>query len=195
MVTLPDLVWRPGGAARRRFLAIREKPQGGLFKHPPAGWRLIRDKLTLALLNLVRPYPLLGGGGGFVAPPSISVTNRRGGKFKRQWRALDEVVQLKLKNLTTWSPKTLQVRSNTKCLTFPFNAFPPQNAEYKRISILWIDMIRLCNISKHRHSSLARGDLLSRSSEVTVSNCRFRTFGVVTHVYGSVFRLEREKWP
>ena len=30
------------GAAYRRFLAIREKPQGGggVFKHPPAGQRL-----------------------------------------------------------------------------------------------------------------------------------------------------------
>ena len=37
--------------------------------------------------------------------------------------------------------------------------------------------------------------LRSRSSEVTRSNCRFRSFGVVIHVYGSVFRLEREKWP
>ena len=41
--------------------------------------------------------------------------------------------------------------SDTKCLTFPFDAFPPQNAENKRISSLCIDMIRrVCNISKHR---------------------------------------------
>ena len=39
---------------------------------------------------------------------------------------------------------------NTKCLTFPFNAFAPQNAENKRINSLWIDMIRVCGISEHR---------------------------------------------
>ena len=71
-------------------------------------------------------------------------------KFNRQWRALDEVFQLNLKNLTPGSPVTSQVRSNTKCLTFPCNAYLPQNAENKRISSIWIDMIRVCDKSKHR---------------------------------------------
>ena len=48
------------------------------------------------------------------------------------------------------TPMTSQVRSNTKCLTFPFDAFPPQNVDNIRISSLWIDMIRICDISKHR---------------------------------------------
>ena len=33
---------------------------------------------------------------------------------------------------------------------FPFIAFPPQNSENKRISSLWIDIIWVCDISKHR---------------------------------------------
>ena len=45
------------------------------------------------------------------------------------------------------SPVRSQVTSGqTKCLTFPFNAYPPQNAENKRISSLPIDMIRVCDI-------------------------------------------------
>ena len=35
--------------------------------------------------------------------------------------------------------------------------------------------------------------LRSRSSEVTRSNCRFRSFGVVAHVYGSVFSSRTRK--
>ena len=70
------------------------------------------------------PTPALCWGRSLVAPPTISVTNRRGGKLNVKWRALDEIFQMKLKNLTPGS----QVRSNIKCLTFPFNAFPPQNA-------------------------------------------------------------------
>ena len=35
--------------------------------------------------------------------------------------------------------------------------------------------------------------LRSRSSEVTRSNIRFRSFGVVAHVYWSIFRPERKK--
>ena len=50
-------------------------------------------------------------------------------KFKRQWKVLDEIFQIKFENLTSGSPVTSQVRSNTKCLTFPFNAFPPQCRE------------------------------------------------------------------
>ena len=69
--------------------------------------------LTRALLGLVRPLPSAGGGGGGRSgPPSISETNRRGGKFKRQWKGLDEIFQIKFKNLTSRSPVTSQVRSN-----------------------------------------------------------------------------------
>ena len=42
----------------------------------------------------------------------------------------------KIKKMTSGSPVTSHVRSNTKCLTFPFNAFPPQNPGNKRISSL-----------------------------------------------------------
>ena len=52
--------------------------------------------------------------------------------------------------MTSESSMTSQVRSNKKCLTFPFNVFPPRNDDNKRISNLWIDMIRVCDISKHR---------------------------------------------
>ena len=78
-----------------------------------------------ALLGAVAPPP---------PPSTIPVTNRRGGKFKRQWIALDEIFQIKFKNLTPGSPVTSHIRSNTKCLTFPFKAFSPQNVENKRIS-------------------------------------------------------------
>ena len=43
--------WKPGGAARRRFFAILEKPEGGAFKRPPPAGR-----------GLTRHH--LGGGGG-----------------------------------------------------------------------------------------------------------------------------------
>ena len=42
----------------------------------------IQAVLTRALLGLVQPLPSAGGGGGGVAPPSISATNRRGGKIQ-----------------------------------------------------------------------------------------------------------------
>ena len=35
-------------------------------------------------------------------------------------------------------------------MAFPFIAFPPQNTENKRLSSLWIHIIRVCGISKHR---------------------------------------------
>ena len=98
------------------------------------------------------PDPTLcWGGGGPYRPPHLSrKPTDVGEKFKRQWKGLDEIFQIKFKNLTSRSPVTSQVRSNTKCLTFPFNAFPRQNAGNKRISSRWIDMIRVCDISEHR---------------------------------------------
>ena len=93
------------------------------------------------------PAPTLCWRGGGAAAPHLSRKSTDvAEKFKRQWRGMDEIFQIKLKNLTPGS----HVRSNTKCLTFPFNAFPPQNARNKRISSLRIDMIRTCDISKHR---------------------------------------------
>ena len=83
------------------------------------------------------PDPTLcwGGGGAYRPPPHLSrKPTDVGEKFKRQWKGLDEIFQIKFKNLTSRSPVTSQVRSNTKCLTFPFNAFPRQNAGNKRIS-------------------------------------------------------------
>ena len=88
-------------------------------------------RLTRAPLGLVRPLPSAGGGGGGVAALSISETNRRSGKIQtameRPGRDLSDKVE---KHVTS------QVRSITKCLTFPFNVFLPQNAGNKRISIL-----------------------------------------------------------
>ena len=82
------------------------------------------------------PDPTLcWGGGGAYRPPHLSrKPTDVGEKFKRQWKGLDEIFQIKFENLTSRSPVTSQVRSNTKCLTFPFNAFPRQNAGNKRIS-------------------------------------------------------------
>ena len=91
------------------------------------------------------------------------LVNWRGEKINRQWRALDKIFQMKLKNLTLGSPVTSQVRSNTKCVRFRFNAFPPQNAENKHISRLWIDMIRVWHLS----SVLSPRWPFLRSSEVT----------------------------
>ena len=109
-----------------------------------------RCTLTRALLGLVRTLPSAGGG-RIGPPPHLSrKPTDIGEKFKRQWKGLDEIFQINFKNLTSRSPVTSQVRSNTKCLTFPFNAFPRQNAGNKRISSRWIDMIRVCDISKHR---------------------------------------------
>ena len=103
-----------------------------------------------APLGLVRPLPSAGGGGGRSGPHLSRKPTDVAEKFKHQWRGLDESFQIKLKNLTSGSHVTSQVRSNIKCLTFPFNAFPPQNDGNKRISSLWIDMIRACDISNHR---------------------------------------------
>ena len=90
-------------------------------------------QLTRALLGLVRTLPAAGGGG--VAAPHLSrKPTDVGEKLKRQWTGLDEIFQIQFKNLTSRSSVTSQVRSNTKCLTFPFNAFPRQNAGNKRIS-------------------------------------------------------------
>ena len=90
-------------------------------------------------------YTLCWGGW----PPTISVANRRGGKIQT---AMDSPGHLSdgVAKILPRSPVTSQIRSNTKCLTFPFNAFPPQNAENKRISSPWIDMIRVSDISQHR---------------------------------------------
>ena len=97
------------------------------------------------------PDPTLCWGGGRIGPPHLSrKPTDVGEKFKRKWKGLDEIFQIKFKNLTSRSPVTSQVRSNRKCLTFPFNAFPRQNAGNKRISSRWIDMIRVCDISEHR---------------------------------------------
>ena len=37
-----------------------------------------------------------------------------------------------------------------KMLAISIISFPPQNADNKRIRNLWIDMIRVCDISKRR---------------------------------------------
>ena len=72
--------------------------------------------LTRALLGLVRTLPAAGGGGGGVAAPHLSrKPTDVGEKFKRQWKDLDEIFQIKFKNLTSRSPVTSQVTSNTKC--------------------------------------------------------------------------------
>ena len=80
------------------------------------------------------PDPTLCWGGPYRPPHLSRKPTDVGEKFKRQWKGLDEIFQIKFKNLTSRSPVTSQVRSNTKCLTFPFNAFPRQNAGNKRIS-------------------------------------------------------------
>ena len=80
------------------------------------------------------PARCWGGGGGRSAPHLSRKPTDVDEKFKRQWKGLDKIFQIKFKNLTSRSPVTSQVRSNTKCLTFPFNAFPRQNAGNKRIS-------------------------------------------------------------
>ena len=47
---------KPGGAQRRRFLAIREKPQGGGVQTPPAGRRLISYWMRWSWLALHDAY-------------------------------------------------------------------------------------------------------------------------------------------
>ena len=66
------------------------------------------------------PPTLCRGGGGRSGPP-IYLSRKPtdvGNKFKRQWKGLDEIFQIKFKNLISRLPVTSQVRSNTKCLTF-----------------------------------------------------------------------------
>ena len=127
------------------------------------------------------------GGGGRSGPPSISVTKRLGGKIQpameRPGRDLSDKV------LKFYLGVTCDVTGHV-----PFIAFPPQNSENKRISSLWIDMIWVCDISKHRPKPKVTFSEVKVSWGHLRSNCRFRSFGVVAHVYGSVFRLEREKW-
>ena len=66
------------------------------------------------------PAPTLcwGGGGGRSGPHLSRKPTDVGEKFKRQWKGLDEIFQIKFKNLTSRLPVTSQVRSNAKCLTF-----------------------------------------------------------------------------
>ena len=172
-----------------------------LFLHYAKWWRHILNPRPAG----PSPAPTLCWGGGTVAPPphphphlSRKPTDVAE-KFERQWKGLREIFQVKFKNLSSGSPVTSQVRSNTKCLTFSFNAFPPQNAGNKRISestnkrineSTWFVSVTYLSIVLSPRWPFLR----SRSSEVTRSNCRFRSFDVVMHVYGSVFRLEREEW-
>ena len=111
-----------------------------------------RTELIRALLGLVRPLPSAGGGGGGAQRPlpTISVTNRRGGTIQPALESPGRDISDEVDKFDRGSPVTSQVRSSTKCLTFPFNAFPPQNTENKLISSLWIDMIRVYDNSKHR---------------------------------------------
>ena len=54
--------------------------------------------LTRALLGLVRTLPSAGGGGGPYRPPHLSrKPTDVGEKFKRQWKGLDEIFQIKFK--------------------------------------------------------------------------------------------------
>ena len=89
--------------------------------------------LTRALLGLVRTLPAAGGGGRS-GPPSISETNRRREKIQTAMESpgRDPSDKVKKFDLEVTCDVTGQVKH--KCLTFPFNAFPRQNAGNKRIS-------------------------------------------------------------
>ena len=95
------------------FELLTKNHQGGPFGPPP-----IRSRVNPRPAG-PSPAPTLCWGGRSAPPPHLSrKPTDVGGKFKRQWKGLDEIFQMKFKNLTSGSPVTSQVRSNTKCLAF-----------------------------------------------------------------------------
>ena len=96
----------------------------------------IENALTHAPLGYFYNAPHWGGGGLFKTPLLTPKLLVRFSKFKDRVIALANLSTEKQILMTSGSPMTLQVRTNTKCLTFPCNAFPLQNADNKLISSL-----------------------------------------------------------
>ena len=83
------------GTCDHLLIFVKSQIGAGLNIRPLTFWRLTR-----ALLGLVRPLPSAGGGGGVAAPHLSRKPTDVGKKFKRQWKGLDEIFQIKFKNLT-----------------------------------------------------------------------------------------------